>query len=131
MSEPILLPGQPYEGLPGWEDLSGYLTNGWQIGNQNDYLLGFLEPNSAKISGRLRVGTDRVATLPLPTAYRPLGSTRTGPSASLRGIGPAEVEVWGGAHVVLPHNSVAPGSRAEHYTGEIFIFEITYPRRKL
>lgn len=132
MSEDLLIPGQPYPGLPAWEDLSGLLTNGWMIGeltgNNRDYLRGFLDANSAMVQGRIRIGTDRVASLALPAAYRPDG-TASSPAATVRGVGPAEVEVWRDGRVVLPHNSITQGSRAEHYEGELFVFTITYPRR--
>lgn len=132
MSEQILIPNQPYPTLPAWEDLSDLLANGWEIGettgNNRDYLRGFLDPNTATVMGRLRIGTDRVATVSLPWSYRPDG-TATSPSATVRGVGPAEVEIWRDGRVVLPHNSITQGSRAEHYEGELFVFTITYPRR--
>lgn len=129
MTEATLIQGQPYPTLPGWEDLSGYLTNGWALGDEQDNLRGFLEPNTATIIGRLRIGNDRVATVDLPSEYRTLGNTSAQSTASVRSVGSAEVEVWGRGVVVLPHNSIAPGSRAQHYEGDLFIFTISYPRR--
>lgn len=123
-----LLEGQPYPRLPAWEDLSVVLANRWQITQTIEYLCGFSGENTATIMGRLRIGSDRVIG-PLPDTYLPAGQ-QASPTAAVRGIGPAEVEVWNSGNLVLPHYVVDPSRRTEFYTGETFVFTITYPRRK-
>ncbi|GAA1812269.1 hypothetical protein [Nesterenkonia flava] len=125
-----VLPGQPYPDVHGWEDLASHLTNGWSIVDpHHEYLRGKIVGNDATIIGRLRIGTDRVISTQLPDRYRPYdGRTQSSPSATVRGVGPAEVEVWSDRRVVLPHNVLYPGSRAQTYQGETFVFTITYPR---
>ena len=138
MSEPLLVPGQPYPGLPGWQDLSGHLANGWHLGNSRDYLKVLIEGNTQTIRGRVRIGTSREMTGVLPGWVAPGGSlgastesaivwTTSGSSA---GTESCVVELWNSNVLALTNNTIGPGVTAADREGAILLFTIICERRR-
>lgn len=124
-----LIPNQPYPDLPAWEDISGVLTNGWNVDVAGLFLRVFAEANTVTLMGRVRVGSDRIAGV-LPDRFMPTGGTQGLTSLVMRGPS-CIVEIWGGGQIVMSNYSlgVTAAQMIAQYQGEQLFFSGTYPRK--